>query len=273
MIDEWYIEYTAWYSIIGWIDVIKLDYEFDKLLMGAILDNNARAKSQFNLLYLRLGNYAAAEEDFGSAITFYDNIEMKQIVDLLSTNFGFLRRYVMRELAWANSAMMRVDRIDLANKFIEPFKNPINRSSIYAYSAMQSIKMHGKYPYVDQLIDSSFAEMERVENAVFQPNKNLIAAALAFRNNSGDIELAYKVIKNEIVKSIGIWWISRGHAFNNQLYEAYNAIPDNLSDDDVSGYLYEVFHDYNRNNRPESAYWTKYEEISDNSDTRINYIR
>jgi hypothetical protein len=199
---------------------------------------------------------------------------MSQIIDILGTaNFFGTRRDVMRRVARANSAMMRVDRIDLADKFIQSFNNPVNRSSIYAYSAMESIKSHGKYPYVDQLIDSSMAEMKRVKNTTNQPNKNLIAAALAFRNNSGDVDLAFKVIKNERLKSVGIWWISRGYAFNNQLYNGYSAIPDNLSDDDILGYLFEVYHDYNRYNRPESPYWQKWEKIGDNLDSRINYIR
>ena len=88
-----------------------------------------------------------------------------------------------------------------------------------------------------------------------------------------DVEEAFKVIKNERLKSSGIWWISRGYAFNNQLYNAYEVIPDNLSDDDISGYLFEVYHDYNRNMREDSQYWLKWEKVNDNLDSRIYYIR
>lgn len=272
LIDEWFTEYTANYTVVGFLDVLELTNEFNSQLLESVKTFNKDEKSNLSLLYLILGNHASDDDNLEAAIAYYKNVDLEQLVSKFQF-FGFFNQSVMLRISQAIRDLYRNGQIEIVNKYIQGFNNPINRSSLYAMAAKEAIIKHGKYPYVDQLIDSAYAEMNLVKNTDSQPNKNLIAAALAFRNEGNDIEEAIKVIKNERRKAEGIWWISRGLAFNNDLYRSYDLIPDNLSDDDVCGYLYEVYHDYKRDNRPKSALWVKWEYISDNADTRIRYIR
>jgi energy-coupling factor transporter ATP-binding protein EcfA2 len=271
-IPDWLSEYDALLSS-GFSDIVVIDPNVLRKLGLQISTNFDAIQDQFSFLFLMIGNQEGYEGRFENAALNYQKVNMDAIFDILGSPFGFLNDDIMRRIAHATGQMSSVGSPEIGYDFIKRFSNPINRSQLYAFAAKDAIINDGKKPYVDVLIDSSLVEADRVENTDAQPNRTVIAAALAFRNEGDDIEQAYRVIKNEQLKARGIWWISRGLAFNNDLYGSYAAIPDNLNDDDVCGYLYEVFHDYNRNNQPESPFWQRYEELNDLPDARINYVQ
>lgn len=271
-IPDWLAEYDALLGS-GFSDIVVVDPDILRKLALQVSTNFEPLQDQFSLLYLMVGNQEGYDGRLENAAHNYQKVSMDAIFDILGSPFRFLNDDIMRRLAHATGQMSQSGKPDIGYELIMRFSNPINRSQLYAYAAKEAIISDGKKPYVDVLIDSSYTEAERVENTDAQPNRTVIAAALAFRNQGDDIAEAYRVIKNETLKARGIWWISRGLAFNNDLYGSFAAIPNNLNDDDICGYLYEVFHDYNRNNQPESPYWQRYEALNDLPDARISYVR
>jgi len=272
LITEWLSEYEA--ILNGSFDkTTMLELTLLKELALQLTTNYGEQTSRFSYLFLMIGNEEGAQGDLKSASMYYANVKMDVIFNFLGTPFNNTRKAIMRRLGHATRDLAKAGKMDQAYQLVREFSNPINRSQLYAFAAKKAIRIDGKYDYVDALIDSSLVETERIEATDSQFNRTLLAGALAFRNGPGDIDLAFKIIKNETLKAQGIWWISRGLAFNNDLYGSYDVIPDNLSDDDICGYLYEVFHDYNRNNRPESDYWSDFEIYNDLGDPRIEYIR
>lgn len=274
-IEKWLWEAMGKYAVIGFTPALPLDRPFAEKLLDALLELDSYSDQQYTILMLHLGSLASAEGDLNTARTYYSRMSSEGIANILNnTTFGFLTQDVLRSVSRAVRDLYNLHDIQLANDLLRAISNPINRSSIYAYAAMEYVKSIGKDKYVDALIDSSFLEMNRADRRIpNHPNRINLAAALAFRNAPGDIDRAFEVIKNEEIKSLGIWFISRGLAFNDELYNSYKAIPGFLSDDDVCGYLFEVYHNYKMESSKDEPYWAKVYTVGDNSNARIRYIR
>ena len=112
---------------------------------------------------------------------------------------------------------------------------------------------------VAALIDSSYAEIARIENLTTgQPNRTMLSYALALQNNQPSLNDAYKIIKNVPFKFVGYERISRSLAYRNEMYKAYNNIPDNLSDTDISIFLWNILYGYNISLKTESNEWNNF---------------
>jgi hypothetical protein len=175
-------------------------------------------------------------------------------------------------VAYGVSDLMKYGDSDWAYALTQSFENPINRSSIYAFAARTLIYEDNlKGPLVDQLIDSSYQEMQRVQNVDDQPNRVTLASTLALRNGPNDIDEAFRVIKNVRYKQIGIWMICRGLVYNDEFYKAYETIPENLSDDDIMGYYFEIY-EFCRGGEDQSVFWKKIEDARFIGNERLDYI-
>jgi len=217
------------------------------------------------------------EGDEKRAKEFYHKVDPSKIKKYL---FGQTQRgifyyqdcEVLRKVSLAVSDLTKYGDFEWAYALTRSFENPINRSSVYAFAARSLIFLdHIKGPFVDRLIDSSYQEMRRVHNVDDQPNRVTLAGALALRNKPQDVEEAFRVIKNVRFKQIGIWMICRGLAFNDEFYKAYKTIPENLGDDDIMGYFFEIY-EYCNGDETQSAFWKKAEENRFIGNERLDYI-
>jgi hypothetical protein len=65
--------------------------------------------------------------------------------------------------------------------------------------------------------------------------------------------------------------ICRGLVFNNEFYQAYETIPENLSDDDIMGYYFEIY-EFCRGGEDQSVFWKKIEDARFIGNERLDYI-
>jgi hypothetical protein len=119
----------------------------------------------------------------------------------------------------------------IAERLVNSFGSTVNKSSIYAYAAT-TLEWEGvNDSRVSMLIDSAKMQIKRTANlSTFQPNRLILANALAMRNHPGDIEEAYKTIKNVELKFACIGWFCRANASRGELFEASQNVLPNISD-------------------------------------------
>ncbi|HEY5690197.1 MAG TPA: hypothetical protein VIS49_01970, partial [Cyclobacteriaceae bacterium] len=102
-------------------------------------------------------------------------------------------------------------------------------------------------------------ELSRIENlATGQPNRILIAYALAMQDPAKNTPEAYKVIKNIGNKFGPMIRVSRSFAFHNDLYGAVSNMPPNLSDEDQADFLFNIYFGYQDSQENQKEEWAEY---------------
>ena len=129
--------------------------------------------------------------------------------------------------------------------------------------------MKGDKNIAIKLIDSAKAEMNHIDNpAVFQPNKILIAIAQEYLAKPDSEQESYRLIKNVVAKFNAFYGFIWAKTSQNKWYEAYNVIPQDISDEDLTVFLFEMTRSINHHAglKPE---WKSYE---DNQVFNIRYF-
>jgi hypothetical protein len=182
----------------------------------------------FNRLYIYMGKEAQDSGRLDEMVAYYDKIDSSKIFNMLREKnfFGFVRDHSFRMIGFAVEGYMKAGHPDRAYRLVSQFKNPSNRSSLYAFAAVSLQKEKADDKLIRPLLDSALAEVDRKENRTNdQPNRGLLAYALAMENPSENIPKAYALIRNLGTKFEAIRDISRGVAFRNELYRAEKNIP------------------------------------------------
>ena len=139
--------------------------------------------------------------------------------------------------------------------------NPINRSSIYAFVAKELSYQNLSTESIRVFIDSSYAEINKIENLTTgQPNRTMLSYALALQNNKQDLEKAYKVIKNVPFKFVGYERIARSIAYHQHMFDAHETIPGNISDTDITIFLWNIMYGYSLSAGELDENWKIYNE-------------
>jgi hypothetical protein len=198
-----------------------------------------------NFLYLQLGNEAYKAGNTPMANRYYSKIEVEKITNLFNYSEFGAKRESFYAIALAVTGLVEMDRFADAYTIIKVFKSPINRSSLYAFAAKELLREKKGLLAVQQLLDSSRIELTRIENlSTGQPNRILIAYALAMQDPHQHTPDAYKIIKNIGNKYWPGLRISRAFAFHDDLFGAYQNINENVSDGDQAEFLWNILYGY-----------------------------
>ena len=165
----------------------------------------------------------------------------------------------MMQIAFAVSDLSSMNQFSEAYRFIQYFKKPVNRSSIYGFAAQEMLRDKIESPLATQLIDSSRMEMLRVKNTgVDQQSRFHLPYALAMRMNDHDLNEADKTIKNVSFKFFVSQRMSRSLAFHNNLHESYERIPPLTSASDKTVFLWNILYGYSEGLKNPLGTWKEY---------------
>lgn len=235
--------------------------------LEAKLSARGFAPAGINFLYLFIGMEAMRKGDDETVVAYCNKLRMGQLMNYFSAYGTGFARGTMYEIARGVSVQIKLNQLDSAYKIISVFKSPINRSSMYAFSATKLMESGINSPVVQQLMDSAQVELSRITDlSARQSNRIFIAQALLMQNPN-NIDQANAMIKNYNYKVFPTDLIAYTYGFHGDLYEARNGLPDNLSDEDLSGFISFIIRGYRKNKNIRNEEWVEFNDR--NSDIRI----
>jgi len=236
--------------------LVKLESELAKL--------DASNRVDLNLLYLYLGYYAQERGEQSLALEYYSKLRVENFGNLLrfkispgisnNTSFALMAKvftFYLQNEKWAE-----------AQRVLDFFKKPVNRSTLYATAAWEFSVQQAKATMVTALLDSAKLEMNRLENLNSeQPNRlRIVVAMLVHSPTEGSIGQANGIIKNQALKLTIQQRMAQQLAYRDDLFKATEVIPSNLSDSDKLDFLWYMFNGY-ANSKPTGPEWKEYENI------------
>jgi energy-coupling factor transporter ATP-binding protein EcfA2 len=239
----------------------KIRYEVLQKLEQYLESRKVAKSLDLNWLYLYLGADAQGSGKTEEMLRYYDQLQYGNIFNILrSKEFGgLIRNQSFRMIGLAVVGYSKAGQFKKAQQLISQFKNPINRSSLYAFGARELLMQKAGGPYIQQLIDSSTAEMNRTENLTTgQPNREVLVQALVLQSPSKNTEEAYRLIKNLPVKNGALQNICRSYAFYGNLDGARSNIPPFISASDQSDFLWEILYGYSLGNARIDSSWMRF---------------
>jgi hypothetical protein len=221
----------------------RIPYEALSALEKNLDRVHAQRYGNLEFLYLGLGHDAALRGEKEKCIYYYSRLNTDKLKALFVNSFN--PDWAFRYVAYAVSELVKYDNPALAEKLVGIFESATNKSSVYAYAAT-NLQWEGlNDARVSMLIDSAKQQILKIANlTTVQPNRLYLANALAMRNSSGDIDEAYRTLKNVEFKLEGIAWICRSLASRGNLYEATQNIPDNISATDIKTFAWNIMVGY-----------------------------
>ena len=233
----------------------KLEQELKRRHADSMID--------LNFLYLYLGMDYQLSGKTADMVYCYKMLNTKTLVNSLKVNEfgGNPSNHAFRLIANAVYALTKTGHFEEAKSIISSFKLPMNRSSLYAYSAVTASyeKQDGKL--VQQFIDSAKVEMNRAENVTAgQPNRPLVAFALAMQSPEKNAAEISMLIKNIPQKSPALRNTCRSYAFNGKLFEAVDNIPESISANDQAEFLGNILYDFHENDDKEQPQWATFNQ-------------
>ena len=259
--EPWELDYHLYMSFKNFF---MCDPMPDSTLVDLITKLESRKANQsadMNIFYLHLADQAFNGHNPGNGIKYLQQIQTDKLLNAFQYKlFGFVNTYSLELVASAIANLAVNNRFDLAYKLLNVFQNRINRSSLYGY-ASQLVSIHQQSPAVAaRLLDSSRAEMNRLENpALFQPNRCQVAMAMMYVDPVRNRTDAYRTIKNSTDKDQAIQFFSQAFAFKGNLYGAEQQVPSLASIADKALFLYQIAKGYNLA-KPQTDKWRKFND-------------
>jgi len=224
-------------------------------------ERSAADFSDLNLIYLYLGIEMAYQGNPEELLYCYSQIKTNNFNNLFNYRAfnNQINSHSFRMLAQMVTELARYGYLEESISLVKSLNNPVNRSSIYAFAAKELSLSKYSGEGIRTLIDSSYAEIDKIENLTTgQPNRTILSHALALQNNKNDLEGSIGVIKNVPFKFVGYQRICRALAFNNRLYDAYENMPANISDTDISIFLWNILYGYSLDEENPGEEWNVY---------------
>lgn len=259
----WLSDYNAKNFSLSSFAASKIRYEVLKKLADELGERKDAPSSEMNLLYLYLGRYAQQAGDTSSMLNYYTKVQVNKIFNLLHVKEfdGQINDQSFRLIAFAVIGLSKTGHLDQSSQFISMFKNPINRSSLYAFAANQLLHEHYEGNLIRQYMDSAKVELSRAENiSEGQPNRQVYAQSLVMKSPSDNVSEAYKVIRNIPDKSMAVRNICRAYAFHGELHKAQSVIPAVVSDSDLANFLWFFLYGYEEGKAILPKEWENFSE-------------
>jgi hypothetical protein len=246
-IADWLGDYNVRMFVPQAFLSFRMRYNILQQLDEALGKRKAEQSQDFNLLYLNLGRMAQEAGEKEKMLAYYRKLVPNNLLNNLRTKeyANNVNNHAFRLIAYAVKGFVQAGHMDEAHALVSVFKKPTNRSSLYAFAAAEIQVEKGDQKLADRLIDSSRVELNRTQSVTGgQPNKQVLAYALALQNPEKNKEEIDKLIKNLPQKMNAIRDNARAMAFHQHLYEANSSIPALISDDDIAGALWQMLYSY-----------------------------
>ena len=264
LIEAWLIDYhyhTVWSHLFMRSHAnMKILSKIESALEG--LDANSQV--DLNLLYLNLGSYAVDQGNQSLALQYYSKLKVENLGNLLrfKISTGLSNGTSFRLIANAFTFYLQTNKRVEANRILDFFRKPANRSSLYAVAAWKFSLQQVNPSLVTALLDSALLEMNRVENLNSeQPNRFRIAVALLTEApTEHSIQRVRGIIKNQALKLTIQQRMAQSLANRGELFKATQIMPGNLSDADQLEFLWNMVRGYTES-QPTSQAWQTYQDI------------
>ncbi len=260
-LEEWMDAYNTSNININAFLLYRPRYDVLKKLEKQLSEKELSGKSDYNYLYLYLGKQAQDSGRLDEMVSYYDKIDRSSLLNTVQQTefFGYIRNQSMRMIARAMMGYLKTGQPDKMNNIAGLFKNPVNRSSLYAFTAIQLLKEKWDEKKVQPLIDSAILNMNNTTNTSGeQPNRRLVCYALSMQNPSGNLNQSYMVIRNLTTKLAATEDICRSFAFHNELYNGTENIPDNISGSDRADFIRFMLEGYQDGNSSIKPEWSEF---------------
>jgi hypothetical protein len=261
-VSDWVANYHQNHFIANVTLTKEWRYEILQRVEHEIVKNGSFREVDFNLLYLYLGRGALERGDYQSMSNYYDKIQIDKIFNNLRYKGlrGLVNDETFRLLANVVKGIAKNGHIDQAYSYIEIFKNPINRSSLYAWVSLNLQQENGSRELVKQFLDSAIAEMNRATDIKLgQPNRELIANALVMQNPTSNVAKAYGIIRNIPDKLTAIMEIGKSYGYYGKLYEANTAMPQFISHSDKASFYWYILLGYEHQLASPGEEWSNFD--------------
>ncbi len=261
--DSWFREYNKIMFQPNYFVRDPLKFSTLVKIERELANRQASEFSDINLLYLYLGIEMANRDNPDSLLYCYRQIKTNNFNNLFNYRAfnNQINIHSFRLLAQVASELVRYGKLEESFSLINALNNPINRSSIYAFVAKELSYQNLSTESIRVFIDSSYAEINKIENLTTgQPNRTMLSYALALQNNKQDLEKAYKVIKNVPFKFVGYERIARSIAYHQHMFDAHETIPGNISDTDITIFLWNIMYGYSLSAGELDENWKIYNE-------------
>jgi energy-coupling factor transporter ATP-binding protein EcfA2 len=228
-----------------------------------LADRQAAEISDINLLYMYLGIEMANRDNPDSLLYCYNQLKKNNFNNLFNYRAfnNQINIHSFRLLAQLAAELARYGKMEESFELVNALNNPVNRSSIYAFVAKELSYYNFSAETIRIFIDSSYAEIDKIENLTTgQPNRTMLSYALALQNNKQDLDKAYRVIKNVPFKFVGYERMARSVAYHQHMFDAYESIPDNISDTDITVFLWNIMYGYSLSAGQVDENWKIYNE-------------
>ena len=261
--DSWFREYNKVMFQPNYFVRDPLKFSTLVKIEKELSNRQASEFSDINLLYLYLGIEMANRDNPDSLLYCYRQIKKNNFNNLFNYRAfnNQINIHSFRLLALLASELASYGKLEESYSLINALNNPINRSSIYAFVAKELSYQNFSAETIRVFIDSSYAEIDKIENLTTgQPNRTMLSYALALQNNKQDLEKAYKVIKNVPFKFVGYERIARSIAYHEHMFDAHETIPGNISDTDITIFLWNIIYGYSLSAGQVDENWKIYNE-------------
>ena len=227
--------------------------------------------ASINFLYLFIGREAIRKGDEATAVTYYNKLSMDKLMNYFSAYGNAFARETVYEVAMGISTQLKRNLLDSAYRIIKVFKSPINRSTLYAFAATKLMENGMHTPMVQQLMDSATIEFSRITDLSARQSNRIFIAQAWLMQNPDNSNRVMALIKNYNFKVVPTGFNAHAYGFYGKLYEAGKSLPDNLSDEDLSGFIMAISRGYQKN---QSIHKVEWDEVNNrNSIVRvIDYI-
>jgi len=260
-LSEWLDNYNVKMFIPIAFHAKEIRYDIMQKLAETLERKNAETSQDFNFLYLNLGLKAQQQGDQKSMLRYYDKIQHGNLLNILRTKeyANNVNNHAFRLMAFAVKGLTEAGQDQDAQKVIQVFKKPANRSSLYAFAAAEMLNEKKDSKQAQALIDSARNELNRSQNNTgFQPNRLVLSYALALQDPEKNIPEINKLIKNLPQKLFPTQSVCRAYAFNNLLYNARAYIPNLISDDDLADTNRYILYGYSLRSKESAPEWVNY---------------
>jgi hypothetical protein len=218
-------------------------------------------ETDLNMLYLYGGYEAYLNKDTAGMLNMYSKLVPVNLFNILRAKEfgGNISNQSFRMIAYAVRALYEIGHPEKAQQLITVFKNPINRSSLYAYASYQMQLANSGGSSSLQLLDSAEIELPRSETTTQdQPNREMLAAALSLNPTNKNIDEAFRIIKNIPNRFYATSYICGALGFKDKLFEAKSSIPELCSDTDIADFYALILYNYNLNKKISGKEWDMY---------------
>ncbi|MBX2962856.1 MAG: hypothetical protein KF687_10115 [Cyclobacteriaceae bacterium] len=272
----WFRDYNQKYWALHYFAGTPIRYDVFSELESAIAERTDGGNVDLNSLHLYAGYEAQMQGDTTAMVSYYQRIYPSNLLNILrSKEFpNQANGNAFRIISYAVKGLAEQGHFDEAFKLMSVFKKPINRSSLYAFAATKLQLERKNEALIQQLLDSAYVELGRVENLTTgQPHRQLLAYSITLQDPQGRTAEANQLIKNLGAKSVAQQRMAHAYGFHSSLYAGRQNFPPLISDTDQAIFNWWLLYGYQKgiNLYPEA--WKSFNQNYVKQNTEwINYI-